>query len=192
MFGSSMGGNCVYQSYTYVDATDPDKVWIPTFKCGLILHSDYGEVSIGSYVVENADDFGASITSVYGKLKDGVIEFPSGSLQMKLERLGWYSGNASGNHRIILPGYRAKNYNLELSAGVSNEQGLIPVEVDLGIDISQVWMAAFEGTITETAAAAVADQIIQHNLKTELTISLHWTGVLTLISAIVCTTISQL
>lgn len=159
MFGSSMGGNCVYQSYTYVDATDPDKVWIPTFKCGLILHSDYGEVSIGSYVVENADDFGASITSVYGKLKDGVIEFPSGSLQMKLERLGWYSGNASGNHRIILPGYRAKNYDLELSAGVSNEQGLIPVEVDLGTDISQVWLAAFEGTITETAAAAVAEEM---------------------------------
>ena len=148
MFGSSMASNCVYQSYTYVDATDPDKVWIPTFKCGLILHSDYGEVSIGSYVTENAADFGASITSVYGKLREGVIEFPSGSLQMKLERIGWLSGNASGNHRIILPGYRAKDYSLDLSVGVSNESGLIPVELDFGHDISQVWVAAFPGTVT--------------------------------------------
>ena len=159
LFGSSMGSNCVYQSYTYVDATDPDKVWIPTFKCGLILHSDYGEVSIGSYVTENSADFGASITSVYGKLREGVIEFPSGALQMKLERIGWLSGNASGNHRIILPGYRAKDYSLDLSVGVSNESGLIPVEVDLGKDISQVWVAAFEGTITETAAAAKAEEM---------------------------------
>ena len=43
-----------------------------------------------------------------------------------------------------------------------------------------------------TTAAAVADQIIQHNLETELTIGVHWTSVLSLICAIVCTSISQL
>ena len=165
MFGGSMASNCVYQSYTYVNATDPDKVWIPTFKCGLILHSDYGEVSIGSYVAENSDDFGASITSVYGKLKEGVIEFPSGALQMKLERMGWYSGNASGNHRIILPGYRAKDYKVDLSVGVSDGNGLIPVDVNFGKDVSQVWIAAFEGTVTETAAAAKAQEIAAGNTE---------------------------
>ena len=159
IFGGNMSGNCVYQAYTYIDATDPDKVWIPTFKCGLILHSDYGEISIGSYVADNADDFGASITSVYGTLKEGVIEFPSGSLQMKLEMLGWYSANNTGNHRIILPGYRAKDYDVDLSVGVSDNSGLIPVDIEMGRDISQVWIAAFEGTLTETAAAAKAQEI---------------------------------
>lgn len=159
MFGGNMSSNCIYQSYTYVDATDPDKVWIPTFKCGLILHADYGEMSIGSYVADNAADFGSSITSVYGKLRDGVIEFPSGALQMKLEMMGWYSANSSGNHRIILPGYRAKEYEVELNVGISDNKGLLPVDVDFGRDIAQVWMAAFEGTLTETAAAAKAQEI---------------------------------
>lgn len=191
IFGGNMSSNCVYQSYTYVDATDPDKVWIPTFKCGLILHSDYGEVSIGSYVTENSDDFGSSITSVYGKLREGVIEFPSGSLQMKLELMGWYSANSSGNHRIILPGYRAKEYDVDLTVGVSDEQGLIPVDVEFGRDISQVWLAAFEGTLTETAAAAKAQEIAEGKIadnvrklkkESELNLSFDRTGIYSIVA----------
>ena len=159
MFGGNMSSNCVYQSYTYVDATDPDKVWIPTFKCGLILSSSYGEVSVGSYVTDNEEDFGASITSVYGTLKDGVITFPSGALQMKLELVGWYSANTTGNHRIILPGYRAKDYDVDLTVGVSDENGMISTSIDFGRDISQVWLGAFEGTLTETGAAEMAEKI---------------------------------
>ena len=169
LFGGNMSSNCVYQSYMYINATDPDKVWIPTFKCGLILHSDYGEISIGSYVTENAADFGSSISSVYGILREGVIEFPSGSLQMKLEMLGWYSANATGTHRIILPGYSAKDYHVALTAGVSDERGKLPVKVDFGKDVSQVWMSTFEGTLTETAAAEKAEQMLAGTVETEVT-----------------------
>ena len=168
MFGGNMSSNCVYQSYMYIDATDPDRVWIPTFKCGLILHSDYGEISVGSYVTDNAADFGSSITSVYGTLREGVIQFPSGSLQMKLEMLGWYSANATGKHRIILPGYSAKDYNVELTAGVSDERGMLPVKVDFGKDVTQVWMAAYEGTLTETAAALKAQQMLDGTADVEV------------------------
>lgn len=169
IFGGNMSGNCVYGSYMYIDATNPDKVWIPTFKCGLILHSDYGEISVGSYVVENAADFGSSITSVYGKMREGVIEFPSGSLQMKLEMMGWYSANATGKHRVILPGYSAKNYDVELTAGVSDEQGMLPVKVDFGKDVTQVWVAAYEGTLTETAAAEQERLILSGETEAEVT-----------------------
>lgn len=169
LFGGNMSSNCVYQSYMYINATDPDKVWIPTFKCGLILHSDYGEISIGSYVTENAADFGASISSVYGTLREGVIEFPSGALQMKLEMLGWYSANATGKHRIILPGYSAKDYHVELTAGVSDANGKLPVKVDFGKDVSQVWMATYEGTLTETAAAEKAQQMLAGTADAEIT-----------------------
>ena len=168
MFGGNMSSNCVYQSYMYIDATDPDRVWIPTFKCGLILHSDYGEISGVSYVTDNAADFGSSITSVYGTLREGVIQFPSGSLQMKLEMLGWYSANATGKHRIILPGYSAKDYNVELTAGVSDERGMLPVKVDFGKDVTQVWMAAYEGTLTETAAALKAQQMLDGTADVEV------------------------
>ena len=169
IFGGNMSGNCVYSSYMYIDATNPDKVWIPTFKCGLILHSDYGEISIGSYVTENAADFGSSITSVYGRMREGVIEFPSGSLQMKLEMMGWYSANATGKHRVILPGYSAKDYNVELTVGVSDEQGMLPVKVDFGRDVTQVWMAAYEGTLTETAAAEQEQLILSGATDAEIT-----------------------
>ena len=73
MFNSNVSSLCVEQNYTYIDATNPDKVWIPTFRTGVIMHSDYGMMSVASYVVENSDDFDPSIASVYGTLKEGVI-----------------------------------------------------------------------------------------------------------------------
>lgn len=131
MFNSNMSSICVSQHYTYIDATDPTKVWIPTFQTGAIFSPSYGMTSVGSYVAENKD-FDPSIASVYGTLKDGVIEFPYGSLQMKLETLGWYSTNSAGLHRIILPGYRAKDYDMTVTAGVSDKFGNLPVSVSFG------------------------------------------------------------
>ena len=159
MFNSNVSSLCVEQHYTYIDATNPEKVWIPTFKTGVIMHTDYGMMSIGSYVTENSDDFDPSIASVYGTLKDGVIEFPYGSLQMKLERLGWYQANSGGLHRIILPGYRAKDYDMSVTAGVSDRHGNLPVNVSFGSDISYVKLAVFEGTLAESAVAEKAELI---------------------------------
>lgn len=159
MFASNVSSLCVAQNYTYIDATNPEKVWIPTFETGVIMHSDYGMMSIASYVAENSDDFDPSIASVYGTLKEGVIEFPYGSLQMKLERMGWYPTNSSGLHRIILPGYRAKEYDMAVTAGVSDRFGNLPIDLTLGADIYHVKMAVFEGTLTESAAAEKAELI---------------------------------
>lgn len=154
LFNSDVTGLCISDNYMYIDATDPDKVWIPTFKCGLLMSAEYGEMYIGSYVAENSDDFDASISSVYGTMQEGVITFPSGALQMKLAHMGWYSANASGTHRIIFPGRRAKDYDLFLNAGVSDKKGVLPISVDFGQDIVQVKMAVFEGELTSSDAAA--------------------------------------
>ena len=159
MFGANVSSLCVEQNYTYIDATNPEKVWIPTFRTGVIMHADYGMMSVGSYVAENSDDFDPSIASVYGTLKEGVIEFPYGSLQMKLERMGWYQTNSGGLHRIILPGYKAKEYEVSVTAGVSDRYGNLPVNVTLGADITHVKLAVFEGTLTESAVAEKAEQI---------------------------------
>ncbi len=166
MFASNMSSICVSQHYTYINATDPDKVWIPTFKTGAIFSPSYGMTSVGSYVAENSEDFDPSIASVYGTLKDGVIEFPYGSLQMKLETLGWYSTNSAGLHRIILPGYRAKDYEMNVSAGISDKYGNLPVNVTFGTDIAQVKLAVFEGVLTESAAAKKA-QLLADNAGSE-------------------------
>ena len=160
MFQSNVSSLCVEKHYTYIDARDPEKVWIPTFKTGVIMHPSYGMMSIASYVSENSEDFDPSIASVYGTLKDGVISFPYGALQMKLEMLGWYQANASGLHRIILPGYRAKAYGVELTAGVSNEAGVLPVTVDMEKDIAMVRLAAFEGTLAESVVSEKAQLMV--------------------------------
>ena len=159
MFNANVSSLCVEQNYTYIDATNPEKVWIPTFRTGVIMHADYGMMSVASYVAENSDDFDPSIASVYGTLKEGVIEFPYGSLQMKLERMGWYQTNSGGLHRIILPGYKAKEYEVSVTAGVSDRYGNLPVNVTLGADITHVKLAVFEGTLTESAVAEKAEQI---------------------------------
>ena len=158
------------------------------------MHSSYGMMSIASYVVENSDDFDPSIASVYGTLKEGVIEFPYGSLQMKLETLGWYQTNSSGLHRIIMPGYRVKEYDLTVQAGVSDRQGNLPVNVNLGADLSQVKLAVFEGTLTESAAAEKAaliasgasdltGQVLTVSKSTTVDYSFEETGVYTVVAA---------
>lgn len=195
MFNANMSSICVSQHYTYIDATDPEKVWIPTFKTGAIMSPQYGMMSVGSYVVENSDDFDPSIASVYGTLKDGVIEFPYGSLEMKLETMGWYPTNSAGLHRIILPGYRAKEYELAVLPGVSDQYGNLAVNVTMGSDITSVRLAVFEGTLAESVVgekagliAAGADEegigdVITVNRSSAVDYSFDKTGVYTVVAA---------
>lgn len=195
MFASNMSNICVSQHYTYIDATNPEKVWIPTFQTGAIFSPSYGMTSIGSYVVENSNDFDASIASVYGTLKEGIIEFPYGSLQMKLEMMGWYPTNSAGLHRIILPGYYAKDYTMSVEPGVSDQHGNLSVGVTLGRDIANVKLAVFEGTLTESAAAQKAELIasgasedvvgdlISVSRTTKVDYSFDETGIYTVVAA---------
>lgn len=195
MFASNMSNICVSQHYTYIDATNPEKVWIPTFQTGAIFSPSYGMTSIGSYVVENSNDFDASIASVYGTLKEGIIEFPYGSLQMKLEMMGWYPTNSAGLHRIILPGYYAKDYTMSVEPGVSDQHGNLSVDVTLGRDLANVKLAVFEGTLTESAAAQKAELIasgasedvvgdlISVSRTTKVDYSFDETGIYTVVAA---------
>lgn len=195
MFASNMSNICVSQHYTYIDATNPEKVWIPTFQTGAIFSPSYGMTSVGSYVVENSNDFDASIASVYGTLKEGIIEFPYGSLEMKLEMMGWYPTNSAGLHRIILPGYQAKEYTMSVEPSVSDQYGNLSVDVTLGRDITNVKLAVFEGTLTESAAAKKAELIaagasedavgdlISVSRTTKVDYSFDETGVYTVVAA---------
>lgn len=165
MFGMNASSVCLEKHYTYIDATDPEKVWIPTFKTGIVMSADYGEISIASYVTENKE-FDASISSIYGTLKDGVITFPSNALHMHLAVLGWYPSNSYGLHRIILPGYRAMETDISVEAGVTAEDGRIPVSVDFGRDIKTVKIYTGDGDLTESAIAALAQDIATGKVQT--------------------------
>lgn len=165
MFGMNASSVCLEKHYTYIDATDPEKVWIPTFRTGIVMSADYGEISMASYVVENTE-FDPSISSVYGTLKDGVISFPSNAIHMHLAVLGWYPSNSYGLHRIILPGYRAREIDMSVEAGVTAADGRIPVTVNFAQDIKTVKIYTGDGTLTESAIAGLAEDIAAGTLKT--------------------------
>ena len=165
MFNMNASSICLEKNYTYIDATDPEKVWIPTFKTGIVMSAEYGEISIASYVVENPE-FDPSISSIYGTLKDGVISFPANALQMHLALLGWYPSNSYGLHRVILPGYRAIDDAITLETGITGADGKIPVKINLGIDVRKVKLYTTEGAIAESVIAGYAEQIAAGTMQT--------------------------
>ena len=168
MFNMNASSICLEQNYTYIDATDPERVWIPTFKTGIVMSAEYGEISIASYVVEN-EEFDPSISSIYGTLKDGVITFPANSLQMHLAILGWYPSNSFGLHRIILPGYRALDDAISIYAGITDEtDGMIPVDISMGTDIRTVKLYWEKGSLAESVIAGYADAIANGSMATNL------------------------
>lgn len=165
MFGMNAASVCLEQHYTYIDATDPEKVWIPTFKTGIVMSADYGEMSIASYVADNKE-FDPSISSIYGTMKDGVISFPANSIQLHLAVLGWYPSNSFGLHRVILPGYRALDDSMSLSVGITDEYGKIPVKVNFGADVKVVKLYTEKGELAGSVIASYAEQIAAGNKQT--------------------------
>lgn len=167
MFGMNASSVCLEQNYTYIDATNPEKVWIPTFKTGIVMSAEYGEISIASYVTENKE-FDASISGIYGTLKDGVITFPANSLQMHLALLGWYPTNSNGMHRVILPGYRAIDDVISISAGITENDGKLPVSIRMGLDIKTLKLYSAEGALAESVIASYAEAIANGTMETNL------------------------
>ena len=164
MFGMNASSICLEQHYTYIDATDPEKVWIPTFKTGIVMSAEYGEMSIASYVSEN-EEFGASISSIYGTMKDGVITFPANGLQLHLALLGWYPSNSFGLHRIILPGYRAIDDAISITTGITQPNGQIPVDIKFGADVRLVKLYTEAGELAGSVLAGYAEEIANGTMK---------------------------
>ncbi len=87
--------------YTYIDATDPDAVWIEFHDVGYYTGETYGNIWFGSYV---PDYFSSGSSDHYGKLVDGVITFPASSIFLMLDgystSTGWLTGT---NVSLTLP-----------------------------------------------------------------------------------------
>ena len=137
-----------YRSYIdnasiIVNATNPDKVYIPIQKTGFSDPS-MGDIMIASDVTEV---WGAASNLLYGTLsEDKVITFPKNGLLISLGQYFYFS-NSSGKTRIVLPGGKAEDYVLELSAGEINAEHKIPVTFKPAKDVKKVKYAIFEGKV---------------------------------------------
>ena len=174
---------------TIIDATNPDKVWIPRQPLGLQLSSGDGAISILSCCKEAGFE-----GNYYGTLKDGVITFPKGGLAMTFSNATKdYQVNDNGLFRICLPGITPieVDYSMTLLVGESNAQGQIPFQVQMGTDLAKVKVAAFEGTLNGSQVNAKVAEITAGTVQsTEITETgvyalsdLGSTGIYTLVAA---------
>ena len=163
LFGRNVG-SCT-EPYTIIDATDPDKVWIPYQTTGVTLGGD-GEIEIASKINKNIPSV-SEAASLYGTLKDGVITFPASSIYVNFTISGgWYGANASGMQRIVLPGAKVYDYTLSLSKP-EPKNGVVELGFTFGADVAKVQYAFFEGALSEALAEAKSKEMAEGGLPTQ-------------------------
>ena len=93
--------------YMYIDATNPDKVYIPLFMAGIDWgYGEWGMMSMAYYYMQYYGDM-ASASEWFGKMQDGIITFPEGGMlfcMTDFNDFGLYQGNKNGMFKIVMPG----------------------------------------------------------------------------------------
>lgn len=155
LFGRNVG-NCT-EPNIIVDATDPEKVWIPYQSTGVTLGND-GEIEIASKITANIPAVSES-ASLFGTLKDGIITFPVGGIYVNFTVTGgWYAANDGGMQRIMLPGAKAYDYSLAITNSEPAD-GVVKLGFKFGGDVAKVQYAFFSGALTDAVAESKSKEI---------------------------------
>ena len=135
------------KSQIFIDASDPKKVYLPEQTIGLTSNFLGGVITIASDVEEV---FPGASNLLYGTLnEDGVITFPKNGLIFGMSGM-YYFSNTAGKTRIVLPGGKAEDYGLELSAAAEAEaDGSRPVTFKIAKDVKTIKYHLFQGTVNE-------------------------------------------
>lgn len=147
-------------AWTYVDATDPEKVFFPYQSTGLTLVPSSGETYFASSVPEN---FSLDATAgQYGKLKDGIISFPAQSIVVEWPNSSdagkFFYANNNGMHRILLPGAKVFDYSVQLSKGEPKD-GAVDIAAKMGEHAAKLRYTFFSGKLSEGEAMMKAQDI---------------------------------
>ena len=184
----------VSPSMVYLDCTDPKKVVWEHSPIGVDLTAAGADI-VGPLGVGSFCDRYLNIKpdqNLYGTMKDGVIKFPMKGLFLSCPD-GIYYGNMSGNVRFVLPGCRDVDFSLATSSGVS-EDGILPVMIKKGPDVTTVKYAISEGALNDKASASFAKKIASGEIAgtevkfekgpvAQIGVSLEKTGVYTVVFA---------
>ena len=154
-FAEQLAQYCPVQPI-YINATNPDKVWIDAQFAFHDPFMNYGAAYICSDVEEVFD---SGYAKSYGVLKNGVIEFKiKNSLMIYLPSAGTAYANNSGKTRLILPGHRGYDYSVALDFSPA-EAGVMPVEFTLGPDVAKVKYQVFEGHLNDVEMVAKLEEV---------------------------------
>lgn len=198
LFDGAIAQSADPNNRTIIDATDPEKVWIPLQDTGLMLASEQGNIIIASNVSANFSMDEAE--SQYGTLdENGVITFPIHGLIARLTGVDaeneWRSVNSSGMLRIMLPGARLYDYSLELQRN-DDADGRIGVDITAGTDVSQIKYALMEGRLDAGQVSLAAQSLDAGELPFDGSVSpsqshLSLTPAATGLYTLICCTYSE-
>lgn len=163
LFGGNYGG--FTSTYSILDATNPEHIYLPEQWTGRYVGDD-GVLGFASEVPEN----GFKSSDAYGTNANGVFTFPAKGVLIKFESDpgSWYYGNGAGMLRIMLPGSRAYDYTLALSAAEPVD-GKVNIGVRFGTDVAKVKYAFYTGSTNDATVSVRGDEIANGEIEsTEL------------------------
>ncbi len=144
----------------YINATNPDKVYIET-QFGLYdPFMNYGAIYFCSDVQENFD---SGYSNLYGVYKNGVVEFKiKNSIVLYLPSAGVALANASGKTRLVLPGHKGYDYSVAVSTlDFKTEEGknILPLQFTVGADVQKVVYEVFEGNLSNVELVSKLEEV---------------------------------
>lgn len=129
-------------TYSYVDATDPNNIVLPSQRNGA-YYSGFGDFIFGS-ITEKDGTY-----SYPGTLENGAITFPAKAFYVQMANYtGTFYGNYDGKFAFLLPGAVFTDYSLSLKIG-SCAEGVIPVGFIAGADVAKVIYEIYEGKLDD-------------------------------------------
>lgn len=121
--------------YIYIDATDPEKVYIPEL-CYIGVNWNYGQIAVWSMAGLRLSQGRASdAEEFYGTYKNGAITFPKNALLIGMEEykdFGLYSANTNGAFRLV----------------IDPSQDLYSPDIEEDYDYADVWTGSFSSSKT--------------------------------------------
>lgn len=159
-----LGDFCPAESI-YINATNPEKVYIDA---QFAFYDPFMELGPAYMCSDVEEVFTAGYSNSYGVMKNGVIDFPiKNSIIMYLPSAGGTAlSNISGKTRLVFPGYRGFDYSVSLSYEQA-EEGVLPVDFEIGLDVSKVDYQVFEGQLNSTEIKEKLEEVKKgDNVKT--------------------------
>lgn len=104
-----------FPHYTYLHCENPDACYVEQTPTGIVIDEASGESFIGSTAQQNSFDYNMDLETIYGMdpsmfgtLKEGVLDFPSGTLMCTADVLleagyGWLATGSQGSFKVVFP-----------------------------------------------------------------------------------------